>query len=137
MPSIFKMVLDVRGAIGENFISADIEVSYIEPLTPFNMYNVYMDEAYAADSEGREKEPQLVVWNGRTQIWNNKRRSIYSQPQRRFGVELKGGIGTSAQSLPAHEKFCGRATMSPLTIVQPFQLPGPWPNPSFTFTILG
>ena len=49
------MVLDVREAIGEKFTSADLEVSYIEPNTPFS--NVYMEEAYAAYS----KDSEIVI----------------------------------------------------------------------------
>jgi len=59
LPAIFKVVVDVREAIGEKFTSADIEVSHVEPNTPFN--KVYMEETYAADSEGHEKEPEIVV----------------------------------------------------------------------------
>ena len=59
LPAIFKVVLDVREAIGEKFTSADLEVSYVEPNTPFS--NVYMEEAYAADSEGHEKDLEIVI----------------------------------------------------------------------------
>ncbi len=59
LPAIFKVVLDVREAIGEKFTSADIEVSHVESHTPFN--DIYMEETYAADSEGHNKEPQVVI----------------------------------------------------------------------------
>lgn len=59
LPAIFKVVLDVREAIGEKFTSADIEVSQVEPQIQFN--HIYMEETYAADSEGHDKEPETVV----------------------------------------------------------------------------
>jgi len=57
--AIFKVVLDVREAVGEKFTSADIEVGYVEANTAFD--NVYMEENYAADSEGSGKGLENVI----------------------------------------------------------------------------
>jgi hypothetical protein len=59
LPAIFKVVLDVREAIGEKFTSADIEVRFVEASTPFE--NVSMESAYAADLEGSGKGPETVI----------------------------------------------------------------------------
>lgn len=57
--TVFKVVLDVREAIGEKFTSAHVEVDCIEPNSLFN--DTYMDEAYEADSKGPEKGPEIVI----------------------------------------------------------------------------
>jgi hypothetical protein len=62
LPAIFKVVLDVRDAVGEKFTSADIEVGYVEPATPFN--SGYMEENYEADAEEVEDVKTVIVTVG-------------------------------------------------------------------------
>lgn len=59
LPAIFKVVAGVREAIGEKFTSADVQVAFLEPNSPFD--ERYMEEAYEADSEGPKDVRKIVV----------------------------------------------------------------------------
>jgi len=62
LTSIFKPLLDLRKAIGEDVTSADLEIAVIEPSTPFDPD--YMEDAYEDGRnapKSKKSAPEAVV----------------------------------------------------------------------------